>query len=128
VYSLDQQARARASENLFKWERARFVSRSRLVRKCITYNRISNREALISTKVDRQLGINKTVVLATLLDPSTKVLASTLVTDDQLKKYFDCIASAPGNSCCATNITLWVWALFTIEDYTKLMFLRHQKR
>lgn len=55
----------------------------------------------ISTNVNRRLGINKTVVLATLLDPSTKELASILVTDDQLKKYYDCIASTSG--WCATS-------------------------
>jgi hypothetical protein len=59
---------------------------------------------LIANNVDRRLGINKTVILATLMDPSTKLHAASMVTEDQLKAYYDCIAANSGNLMCVPNL------------------------
>jgi len=57
---------------------------------------------LIANNVDRRLGINKTVILATLMDPSTKVHAASMVTEDQLKPYYNTLQS--GNLMCVLNL------------------------
>ena len=52
----------------------------------------------ILKNVNRRLQVNDAVVFATVVDPSTKSYASSLLTDEQIKPYVDCITSASGSS------------------------------
>jgi len=54
----------------------------------------------IAKNVNRHLSVNKTTIFATLIDPSTKTHATSLVTDNELQPYFDLLATTSGALCC----------------------------
>jgi len=53
----------------------------------------------IAKNVDRRLKVTHSVLMATVMDPSTKNIAGSLITEEQLKPFYDQLSTGPGLYC-----------------------------